>query len=96
MPDAAAVNGQTVTTGDVTFAATVKEYTGKNNFTGVDANTVKAYIDGVEVDCSYAGDVVTFDAKDLTNGKHTIKFSACDKMGNYACVYRYLNVNADN
>ena len=95
MPDAATLNGQTITTNQVTIAAAVKEYTEKSNFTGLDESTIKAYIDGVEVKASYSNGIVSVDAT-LTNGKHVIKFSACDKMGNYACVYRYITVNAES
>ncbi len=94
MPDAAVLNNQTVNSGDVTFAVPVADYTGKSNFTGVDASTVKAYIDGVETSCSYVNGIASFDAKGLTNGKHVVKFSACDKMGNYGYAYGYITVNA--
>ncbi len=94
MADAAALNGQTVTSNKVTFGASVADYTGKTNFTGVDASTVKAYIDGVEVEATYANGKVSVVDAELTNGKHSIKFSACDNMGNYGCVYKYITVNA--
>ncbi len=94
MPDAAALNGQTVTSNTVSFAASLADYTGKSNFTGIDESTVKAYIDGVEADCIYAsGKVSILDAK-LTNGKHTVKFAAYDNMGNYGYIYGTINVNA--
>ena len=93
MADAAILNGQTITTNKVTFGATVKEYTGKNNFTGLDESSVRAYIDGVEVEVSFSNGIISVEA-DLTNGKHAIKFSACDKMGNYASVYQYITVNS--
>jgi len=54
---------------------------------------VKTYIDGVEVPCTYANGIASADAE-LTNGKHTIKFAACDKMGNYGYQYGYITVNA--
>lgn len=88
MADAAALNGQTVTSNKVTFGASVADYTGKTNFTGIDASTVKAYIDGVEVEATYANGKVSVVDAELTNGKHSIKFSACDNMGNYLGVAR--------
>lgn len=94
MADAAALNGQTVTSNKVTFGASVADYTGKTNFTGIDASTVKAYIDGVEVEATYANGKVSVVDAELTNGKHSIKFSACDNIGNYGCVYKYITVNA--
>ena len=93
MPDAATLNGQTITTNQVTFGATVADYTGKSNFTGLDESTIKVYIDGVEVDASYSNGKISVDAT-LTNGKHIIKFSACDKMGNYGSAYQTITVNA--
>jgi len=96
MPDAAVLNNQTVTSNKVTFAATVADYTGKSNFTGIDASTVKAYIDGVEVDSEYANGIVSVSDYALTNGKHVVKFAAEDKMGNYGYKYGYITVNAED
>ena len=96
MPDASILNNQTVTSNKVTFAANVADYTGKTNFTGINASTVKAYIDGVEVGCNYSNGIVSITDAELTNGKHVVKFSACDKMGNYGYVYGYITVNAEN
>ncbi len=94
MADAAALNGQTVTDGKVTFGVNVKDYTGKTNYTGVDASTVKAYVDGVEVEATYANGMVSIVDAELANGKHTVKFSACDKMGNYGSIIGNITVNA--
>ena len=77
------------------FAATVADYTGKSNYTGIDASTVKAYIDGVEVEASYVNGIVSVSDYELTNGKHVVKFAAEDKMGNYGYKYGYITVNAD-
>ncbi len=94
MADAAALTGQTVTSNVVTFAANVADYTGKANYTGVNAATAKAYIDGVEVESTYANGIISITDAKLTNGKHTIKFAASDNMGNYGCKYGYITVNA--
>ncbi len=96
MADASALNGQTITTNKVTIAASVAENTTKSNFTGLDESTIKAYIDGVEYEATYANGKVSINDVVLTNGKHTIKFSACDKMGNYGYIYQYITVNAEN
>ena len=93
MADAAALNGQTVTANKITFAASVADFV-KSNATGIDASTVKAYIDGVEVDASYVNGIVSVADAELTNGKHIIKFAACDKMGNYGYIYKTIVVNA--
>lgn len=96
MADAAVLNNQSITTSKVTFAASVEDYMGKTNYTGINASTVKAYIDGVETDCKYSNGIVSITDANLTNGKHVVKFSACDKMGNYGYVYGYITVNAEN
>ena len=95
MPDAALLNGNTITTNKVTIAASLSEYTGKSNFTGLDEATIKAYVDGVEYQANYANGKVSINDLVLTNGKHVIKFSACDKMGNYGYIYQYITVNAE-
>ena len=95
MPDASVLNNQTVTSNKVTFAAPVADYTGKTNYTGIDASTVKAYIDGVEVEATYVNGIVSVSDYELTNGKHVVKFAAEDKMGNYGYKYGYITVNAD-
>ena len=95
MPDAAALNEQTITTDKVTFGVTLADYD-KSNATGIDASTVKAYIDGVEAECQYANGKVSVEATGLTNGRHTVKFAAYDKIGNYGYIYGYINVAAEN
>ena len=94
MADAAALNGNTITTNKVTLAASVAEDTTKSNFTGLDESSIKAYVDGVEYVASYSNGKVSIDDITLDNGKHTVKFSAYDKMGNYGYVYQTINVNA--
>ena len=95
MPDATILNGQTITTNKVTIAASVAENTTKSNYTGLDEATIKAYIDGVEYEATYANGKISIDDVVLTNGKHIVKFAACDKMGNYGCVYQTITVAAD-
>ena len=94
MPDAAALNGNTISTNKVTIAASVAEFTGKSNFTGLDETTIKAYVDGVEYKATYSNGKVSLTDLVLNNGKHVIKFSACDKMGNYGYIYQHITVNA--
>ncbi|MBR4880747.1 MAG: hypothetical protein IKU19_02370, partial [Clostridia bacterium] len=94
MPDAAVLNNQTVATGDVTLAVKVADNTTLTNATGIGA--VAAYIDGVEVDAVYANGVITVDAAGLDNGKHQVKFTAEDKIGNYASAIGYITVAAEN
>ncbi len=95
MPDAAALNGNTITTNKVTIAASVVEDTAKSNFTGLDEATIKAYVDGVEYESTYTNGKVSVENVVLSNGKHSIKFAACDKMGNYGYIYQYITVDAE-
>ncbi|MBR3811543.1 MAG: phosphodiester glycosidase family protein [Agathobacter sp.] len=95
MADAVVLNEQTITTDKVTFGVTLSDYN-KSNATGIDASTVKAYIDGVEVEKQYANGMVSVDATGLTNGRHTVKFAANDKIGNYGYIYGYINVASEN
>ena len=76
------------------FSVNVAENTKKANATGLDAATAKAYIDGVEVACTFDGSKISISDVVLVNGNHTIKFSICDKQGNYASVIRKFTVNA--
>lgn len=96
MADAATLNGNTVTTNTVTFAASVAENTTKPNATGLDMTTVKAYVDGNLVDCTYAAGKISVENVVLADGVHTVKFSICDKQGNYASVIRTIVVDADS
>lgn len=53
MSDAAVLNGQTVSENVLSFGVKVADNTKKNNFTGLNIATAKAYIDGVETACTY-------------------------------------------
>ena len=91
--DAPQLNGQTTKSNVLSFTATVADVV-KSNMTGLDASSAKAYIDGVPVDFTFAdGKIAVVDVK-LADGKHTVKFSICDNMGNYASVIREITVNS--
>ena len=77
---------------DIGFSVSVSENTERINASGLDASTAKAYIDGNEVECSFSGNNVSVAITTLTNGVHTVKFTICDKAGNYASVIRKINV----
>ncbi len=81
---------------NIGFAVNVSENTGFVNATGLDASTVRAYIDGNEVDCTFNGKNISIDSTELQNGVHTVKFTICDFAGNYASVIRKINVNAES
>ncbi len=85
----------TVTDNHLDFTAKVAEDTAKSNYTGIDASSAKAYIDGVEVDAFYQnGSIATTSTATLADGVHTVKFAICDKQGNYSSSIRQINVNA--
>jgi len=96
MSDAVELKGQTITSNVLSFGAVVHEDTTKNNYTGLDENTAKAYVDGVEVPCTINGGIMSVSDMSLADGMHTVKFSICDKMGNEAFVTRTLNVQSDS
>ena len=77
---------------DIAFSVSVAENTKYVNATGLDASSVKAYIDGNEVECGFNGSIISIETTTLTNGVHTVKFTICDKAGNYASVIRKINV----
>ena len=96
MSDAVVLNGQTVTDNTISFGVKVADNTDKSNYTGLDENSVKAYIDGNEVPSTVKNGVVSVTDAVLADGLHHIKFSACDKQGNYASVIREITVNANS
>ena len=77
----------------ISFGANVADLA-KDNATGLDATTAKAYIDGVEIPCTIQGGVMSVADRTLADGIHTIKFSICDKQGNYASAIRQIKVTA--
>ncbi len=96
MADAAILNGQTVSTGKLSFTALVKEDTTKDNYTGLNAATAKAYIDGVEVECGYVNGIISIADAVLENGTHTVTFEVCDNTGNYSKISKQIVVAADD
>ncbi|MDD7602495.1 MAG: phosphodiester glycosidase family protein [Firmicutes bacterium] len=96
MSDAAVLNdGASIAHNTVDFTATVAEDTTKANATGIDVSTAKAYVDGNEVACTYKNGSISMDSSvDFSAGQHTIKFSICDKQGNYASIIRKVNITS--
>ncbi len=64
------------------------------NYTGLNAATAKAYIDGKQVDCSFNGSCITISNIAVANGNHRVKFEICDNAGNKATVVRSLKVES--
>ena len=83
------------TDNNISFGATVADLV-KDNATGLDESTAKAYVDGVEVACTIKGGVMSVSDCVLADGIHTIKFSICDKQGNYNSVIRQINIKANS
>ena len=96
MSDAVTLNGQTVSENVLSFGVKVADNTEKNNYTGLDASTAKAYIDGVETSCTFKDGVMSLSDIVLADGIHHVKFSVCDNQGNYASVIREINVQANS
>ena len=91
--DAPELKGQTTKSNILSFTATVADKVA-DNATGLNPASAKAYIDGVAVDFTYSdGKIAITDVK-LADGKHTVKFTICDNMGNYSSVIREIIVNA--
>ena len=79
----------------LTVTAIVSENTAKSNATGLDISSAKAYVDGVEVDVTYANGRMTINDIAVANGVHRIKFEISDMMGNKSVVIRLVEVESD-
>lgn len=64
------------------------------NISGLDANSAKVYIDGVEVGCTFADGKITANGIKVADGYHRVKFEICDNMGNKSVVIRVVKVES--
>ncbi len=64
------------------------------NATGLDAETAKVYIDGVEVESSLSNGVLSANGIEVADGYHRVKFEICDKAGNKSVVIRVIKVES--
>ncbi len=64
------------------------------NASGLDAATAKVYIDGVEVESTFANGKLSANGITVTDGYHRVKFEICDKMGNKSVVIRVVKVES--
>ena len=91
------MNGQTVTSSTITVMAEAQEDTTKNNYTGLDIDSAKVYIDGVELTngfvCATNG-AISVDNITLSDGIHTFRFEIADNAGNYRSITRQITVDA--
>jgi len=93
--DAPELNGQSTTSNVLSFTATVADRAA-DNASGMDASSVKAYIDGAVVSHSYVNGKIVIPETLLADGVHTIRFEASDKMGNLSYAERQITVKADS
>ena len=96
------LNGQTVDNNQLSFTAKVSDVSGNANATGLNYDSAKIYVDGIDVS-GHAGfkagnGMITLNNVYLTNGKHNVAFVIFDNQGNETRVTKSLTVNgsADN
>ncbi len=73
--------------------ANKNEYT-LYNASGINADTAKVYIDGVEVSSTYADGVMYANNIAVADGYHRVKFEICDNAGNKSVVIRVVKVES--
>jgi len=64
------------------------------NYTGLNAASAKAYVDGVEVDCAFANGKISISDLAVADGYHRIKFEIYDNAGNKSTVVRLVKVES--
>ena len=77
---------------ELQLSARVADDTTKNNFSGLNADSAKVFIDGIEFPCTYANGIITAPDYTFTTGQHTVKFGITDNAGNYASTIRTFSV----
>ena len=78
--------------------ATTKKDANKNdvslyNATGLNPDTAKVYVDGVEVPSTFANGVMSANVT-VADGYHRVKFEICDNAGNKSVIIRVVNVES--
>ena len=92
---ASEMNGQIIRYNTIGAEVSVSDFV-KNNASGINAASAKAYVDGVEVECAYAGGRISISDISLADGLHTVKFEICDNIGNLNSIIRQFTVDADS
>ncbi|MBE6843400.1 MAG: hypothetical protein E7510_11320 [Ruminococcus sp.] len=64
------------------------------NYTGLNAASAKAYIDGVEVNSTYDNGKISINGIAVADGYHRVKFEICDNAGNTSTVVRMVKVES--
>ena len=93
------ISGQTVTTNNINLMAQANENTTKANATGLNRDSIKVYVDGVEISTNVAvalNGTVTVSNLYLNDGVHTIVMEISDNQGNVGNIVRKLVVNSEN
>ena len=65
-----------------------------NNYTGLNATSAKAYVDGVEVPCTLANGKMSINDVAVADGFHRVKFEIYDNAGNKSTVVRLVEVKS--
>ena len=97
MDESVELDGQTVTSNTVSFIASVAENTARSNYTGINTGSGRAYIDGVDYTShlTWTGNSkMSLNDVTLADGRHEVKFTVCDKQGNYTSIIRDIVVNS--
>ena len=64
------------------------------NVSGLNPDSAKVYIDGVEVKSSFANGVLSATGITVADGYHRVKFEICDNAGNKSVVIRVVKVES--
>ncbi len=64
------------------------------NVSGLNAASAKVYIDGVEVESTFANGVLSANGITVADGYHRVKFEICDNAGNKSVVIRVVKVES--
>ena len=96
----------TTTSNTLTFTANVADATARvdankvahplTTISGIDADSAKVTIDGVEVPASYSGGVMTASNVTVKDGYHRVRFEITDNAGNTAVMIRTFKVESGN
>ncbi len=85
-------------TADVADATERVEATGETsplyNYTGIDAHSARAYVDGVEVPCTYADGKISMSNVAVADGYHRVTLEISDNAGNKTAKERVVNVES--
>ena len=78
---------------DFLLDADKNEYT-IYNVSGLNPATAKVYIDGVEVESTFANGVLSATGIKVADGYHRVKFEICDNAGNKSVIIRVIKVES--